>query len=562
MRFTVTSPAALDIAQNDHSGPLMAISSDGRLLTWVATATGGTQLFLRHLDQDAAMPIAGTEGAQGPFFSPDAEWIGFWAGGKLKKVAVSGGVPQTICEITHPHGPSWGEGIIVMGAVGDGSLWRIDPRTGEVRRIETPGRPGYQGDYPKLLPGSRNMLVSSQGGNTVELIALDSGEVTTLVNEGTNASYLPSGHLHLVWTHEDSLLAAPFDLSSRSMTGEARTVIEGVLTEIHVGALSHYAVSDQGTLVYLPGGYHESGEQPTWVELDGTAEPMSFPADAYLSPRVSPDGQRLLFSRQAETRSFWVAEPGRGVITPVTGDDGNQFWAIWTPDGAHMIFNSFQGNQPANLWTQPVDRSRPPTRLTTAPAHQPPADITRDGRTVLYSSGLAAEDDLDVHMLRLDDEPTSVPLLATDADEIHPALSPDDRWLAYASDVTGRLEVYVRPFPDPGATIRVSPSGGQEPLWSPAGDRLYYRSLDGRRVLAVDVRGSDPPRFGREEPLFEGDFAAPTRWGSKWDIHPDGDRFLMLLTERSAPVEGIRVVVNWFSELERLVPSGSPLTRP
>ncbi len=213
-----------------------------------------------------------------------------------------------------------------------------------------------------------------------------------------------------------------------------------------------------------------------------------------------------------------------------------------------------QANRAANLWTQPVDRSRPPTRLTIAPAHQPPADITRDGRTVLFAAALTADDDLDLYLLRLDDEPTSAPLLATEADEIHPALSPDDRWLAYASDLTGRHEVYVRPFPEPGATIRVSPNGGHEPLWSPAGDRLYYRSLDGHRVLGVDVRGGDAPRFGEEEALFEGHFATPTRWGRKWDIHPDGERFLMLEVEHPKPVEGIRVVVNWLAELERLVP--------
>jgi len=143
----------------------------------------------------------------------------------------------------------------------------------------------------------------------------------------------------------------------------------------------------------------------------------------------------------------------------------------------------------------------------------------------------------------------------SDADEIQAKLSPDERWVAYASDLSGRLEVYVQPFPNLGATIRVSPNGGQEPLWSPSGDRLYYRSITGRRVFAVDVLDEEPLRFGREELLFEGDFTTGIRWGRKWDIHPDGDRFLMLRVDYPAAPEGIRVVANWFGELERLVPS-------
>jgi hypothetical protein len=163
-------------------------------------------------------------------------------------------------------------------------------------------------------------------------------------------------------------------------------------------------------------------------------------------------------------------------------------------------------------------------------------------------------DDMNLYLLHLDGESATEPLLATDFNEIHPALSPDDRWLAYASDVTGKYEVYVQPFPDLGATIRVSPKGGHEPVWSPSGDRLYYRSLDGRQAFAVEVRSDGPVSVGKEELLFEGDFAPGIRWGSKWDIHPEGDRFLMLQLDHPKPVEGIRVVVNGLAEASRSTP--------
>jgi len=164
--------------------------------------------------------------------------------------------------------------------------------------------------------------------------------------------------------------------------------------------------------------------------------------------------------------------------------------------------------------------------------------------------------DSDIHLLPLDGDGSSRPLLATDADEIHPKLSPDGRWLAYASDVTGRPEVYVQPFPDLGAVVRASPDGGQEPLWSPAGDRLYFRSPSGRQVFAVDVLADGPLQLGRAQLLFEGDYQPGLRWGRLWDLHPDGDRFLMLQVESLQSPTSIQVVVNWSAELEGQVPPG------
>ena len=555
LRFTEISPAEIDILRNHHSGSAVAISSDGHVLAWVGATESSTQLWSRHLDESNARPINGTEGAQAPFFSPDGEWIGFWAGGKVKKVAVRGGAPQTICETEHIHGPSWGDGIIVMAAIGDGSLFMADPGGGKLQPIRIPtGKGYYTGDFPKLMPDSRSFLASSLLTRSVDLVSLDSNEVTVLVDKGSNASYLPSGHL--VWAQNDNLLAAPFDLTSRTITGETQTVIDGVLSESHIGTIAHYAVSNEGTLAFLPGTSFGSGSRPVWVRHDGTTRSMPIPSASYLSPRVSPDGRRILFSRRSGTQSLWLAEPDRGLIGPITGDVGHDYWAIWTPDGSQVIYNSQRGTHHSNLWMQPVDRNAPPTHLSTVKkSHQPAGDITQDGRSVIFCTTEDDTTDLDIHVLHVDSEDPPVPLLASEADEIHPALSPDDRWLAYASDVTGRIEVYVQRFPEPGATVRISSSGGQEPKWSPSGDRLYYRSTDGRRVFAVDVDAGESFRFDREELLFEGSFDPGPRWGSKWDIHPDGDRFLMLQIEESENPREIQIVTNWFAELERLVPS-------
>jgi serine/threonine-protein kinase len=553
VRFTETPPTPVDLGFHGHSGPAVALSPDGEIMVWVGSTDRNTQLFMRRFDEDEARPIEGTEGAAAPFFSPDGEWIAFSVGDEaLLKVAVRGGAPQTISESRHPHGGTWANGIIIVGAVGDNTLWSVDPNRGGIERLKSLSGKTLDGEYPRLVPGSRSLLVSLAGQNTVDLVSLDSGDVMTIVDEGVNATYLPSGHL--MWAHDDNLLAAPFDLESGTLTGETRTVVEGVLVHSNF-SLAHYAVSESGTLAYLPGTSIQLGARPVWVRLDGTVEPLTLPPSMYLSPRVAPDGRRLLLSRQTDSRRIWLAEPDRGVMTPLTGDGSLDFWAIWTPDGAAMVFNSTQESNYANLWMQPVDHSAPPTRLSTAEAHQPPQEITPDGRTVLFTSAAGAEANFDINMLDLEGEPTISPVLATDANEAYPSLSPDGRWLAYVSDVSGDFEVYVKPFPELGAIVRVSPNGGHEPLWAPSGDRLYYRSANGGRVFAVDVLGYDPLRFGREELLFEGDFARGVVFGSKWDIHPDGDRFLMLQPEHPEAPPNIRVVTNWFTELERLVPA-------
>ena len=190
VRFTQSSPASLDIARIGHFGPAVAVSPDGHVLVWVGATGESTQLFVRHLDEDEAHPIAGTEGGLAPFFSSDSEWIGFFAGQSLKKVAVRGGVPQTIRALEHLHGASWGDDVIVLDPVGTGNLFRVDPTSGEIHRLETFNQPGYRGGYPTLLPGSKAMLVTQQGQNVVDLISLETGEVSNLVKEGSHGAYL------------------------------------------------------------------------------------------------------------------------------------------------------------------------------------------------------------------------------------------------------------------------------------------------------------------------------------------------------------------------------------
>jgi Tol biopolymer transport system component len=239
----------------------------------------------------------------------------------------------------------------------------------------------------------------------------------------------------------------------------------------------------------------------------------------------------------------------------VTEGPGNQFWAIWTPDSKAVVYNSFMASE-LDLWIRPIDLSQPPRRLTFVSRQlHVPMDITRDGRTVFLGATSGLNEIIDIHVLGLEGDGATQPLLELGAHAVQAKLSPDGRLLAYASDRSGRFEVYVQSFPEAGGTVRVSPRGGQEPLWSPSGDLIYYRSMNGKQIFAVEVEDRDPLRLGTETLIAEGDFDPGIRWGRKWDIHPDGDRFLVLQVESYESPGGIQVVKNWFSELEELVPA-------
>jgi serine/threonine-protein kinase len=559
LRFTQTSPGALDISRIGHAGSAVAISPDGHVLAWIASMDSETQLFIRHLDEEKATPIENSDGALAPFFSPDSQRVGFWAKDKLRKVSVRGGVQHVIADISHLHGASWLEGSIAMGNLGDGTMWLVADDGDTVKQIEPKTATTYTGGYPYLLPGSEALLATSELTGSLDVIFVDSGEVRTIAEQGTNAKYLDSGHL--LWTQGDSLVMAPFDLPTYTVTGDIQTVQSGILSESSEGLTSHMSISDQGTLAFLPGTLTKGFLQPTWISLDGQREALQLPGDSsYLSPRVSPDGSKVLLSRQTTGRSIWIADLGRGIMDRTTPEESFQFWSIWTPDGSQMIFNTQMGGGTFNLWMQPTDFSAPAVRLTDGPGIQVPLDITRDGKTVVFQSPQGSTDVVfRLALLHMDGESITRSILETAGNAMLGNLSPDDRWIAYASDATGRLEVYAQPFPSPGPTVRISSNGGTEPIWAPSGERIYYRSPNGRRVFAVDVdvETDSSLTVGKEELLFEGPFPAGIQWGRKWDIDPDGDRFLMFEFESPDIPDGIRVVVNWDTELERLISEGN-----
>jgi Tol biopolymer transport system component len=336
-------------------------------------------------------------------------------------------------------------------------------------------------------------------------------------------------------------------------------VVAGVRLEKAQGA-AHFDVSDNGTLVYVPGGPFVGAEkQLAWVDPSGRIERLPV-VDLENSPRVSPDAERLLLQRATGGNAIWIRDLRRGVESRLTREGGSVFWAVWTPDGKGLVFNLGEDfpREPLRLFRQPADGSRPAERLSEkgVGGHLQPSAFSADGAALLFQSSDNPETGFDAWVLptSVDGEPR--PLLRERFDEIHPCLSPDGRWLAYASNESGRFEVRVRPYFGPGPVIQISANGGWEPIWCLAGDVLYYRDLSGHRIMAVTLDTSAAtPRPGRPRVVVEGDFVPGCPYGRKYDLAPDGRFLVIARNEAPQPSAEYHVVLNWFEELKRLVPT-------
>ena len=375
----------------------MAWSPDGRSIVFSAVRGGQQQLYLRALDQLTATPMAGTEGASGPFFSPDGRWVGFWSSGALKKTSVGGsGPPTTICETPMVYGASWGADDTIIFARQVEGLWRVPAAGGTAQSLAKPDTQKGELKYllPQILPGGRAVLFTVTHTplptwDDTEIVAqsLATGERTVVMRGGADGRYLRSGHL--LYLRRGTLMAAPFDLERRAVTGGAVALIADVMQAANTPAeaadsgAGQFSVSDTGSLLYVPGGLFPSPERSlVWVDrTTGKAQPLALPARAYLSPRISPDGRRVVMWTQGD-RNIWLHDLVRGTLTPMTSEARNAR-AIWTPDGTRVTYGSTAGGA-ENLFWKPADGSAPVERLTTSDRLQIAASWSPDGKTLAF----------------------------------------------------------------------------------------------------------------------------------------------------------------------------------
>ena len=512
------------------------------------------------MDQTESTPIRGTEGARGPFFSPDGEWVGFWAEGQLKKVAVGGGIPVSLCEVENPRGARWGaDDTIVFGQSGAGGIMQVSADGGTPEVLIPLTETDEVGHGPQVLPGEKAVLFTlgpRRGGfswDDAEIVvqSLETGTRKVLVARGRDARYVPSGHL--VYVQDTTLLAVPFDVDRLEVTGGPVPMSEGVVTGIFSGA-AHFSVSDSGALVYVSGSYQED-RTLVWVDREGREEALAAEPRAYTYPRISPDGGRLALDVRDQEHDIWIWDFARETLARLTFAPGRDVYPVWTPDGRQMAFGSNRGGQ-FKLYWKAVDGTGAVERLTESENPQSPTAFTPDGKQLVFNEINGQNQDLGVLFL----EGSSEPLLATEFAERHGDISPGGRWLAYQSNASGQDEIYVRPFPnvEDGQWL-ISHGGGTRPLWSPDGRELFYVA-PGARLMAVPVHVQTESSFaaGNAKELFGGYYApregAP---GRTYDISPDGERFLMIKESGSGETSSIEfiLVLNWFEELKRLVPT-------
>jgi serine/threonine-protein kinase len=474
-------------------------------------------------------------------------------------VSLLGGAPQTICKANFIGGGSWGnDDTIVFGDWPNVGLWRV-PSVGGTPIALTLQEKHFeerelQHGWPEFLPDGNTILFSSwwpRGFSRIAIFSSKTGERRTLIERGSYARYVPTGHL--VYALKGDLLAVPFSLNRLELIGSAIPV--GIRAQ-------HFCFSENGTLVYVPGGDTASPERRlVWTDRQGKTEPVPLPSSGSLrryAPRLSPDGKRLMFASGQDRSNISIFNLERGTLRRLTDEDGDDYWPLWSLDGKRVLFNSNRyGGSAVNLYWKPADGSGPEERLAESEYHQQPQSWSPDGKVLAFTEGYHPETGMDIWMLPMEGERTPHPFLQTRFNEIHPSFSPDGQWLAYVTDESGRREVYARAYPGPGGITQISVEGGSGPVWASNGKELFYRDPGGDKVWIVSFQGGSTPRVGKPSLLFEGSYAGSAQYGRNYEVTPNGQRFLMFeVKESQSTAKQINVVLNWFEELKRKVPTG------
>jgi serine/threonine-protein kinase len=548
-RFAIALPPG--DAYSNTGRHMLALSPAGTRVVYSAH----DQLNVRAFDQLASTPLRGTElGGRAPFFSADGEWVGFWRDAQLMKVAVSGGgAAVRLCAADNPTGAWWGDDGTILFGQGTKGIMRVSGDGGTPDLI-VKVQDGASAHGPQLLPGGDWILFTLRAKDvnwddaSIVAQSISSGERRVLLQGGRDARYLPTGHL--VYARTGTLFGVPFDVNRLQTTGGAVPLVEGVLDGRSTTGASQFSWSPNGTLVYVGGWQDAPTGRPVWVTRDGREGPpvTSAALEALEHPRLSPEGRRLALIVAGDV---WVYDlEGRPPIRLT--QDGVHYAPLWTPDGQRVIYES---ETPAPLRSVPADGSGG-TPVPVSPAgHYHGHVLTGDGRVLIATDvdGETTGRDTDIVRVQLGDKLEPQALVVTKNREGWDgvALSPDGRWMAYATDATGQQEVWVQPYPGPGAPVRVSPNGGREPVWARSGNELYY--LEGRKLMAVTFEARTTFDFKPASLLFELPYTISNQPPS-YDVGPDG-RFVMIKpTEGQREAEPIVVVLNWFEELKRRVP--------
>ena len=555
-RYSLFYPPNQAVQSVSGSGNRVAISPDGKRLAYVGPAERGGRLWLREHDQLTSTPIAGTEGAGSPFFSPDGRSIGFLVGGTtLRTVSLDGGPVLTLADSVNSTGGDWGSDGNVYVEV-DSGIARIPQAGGRLELLyDAVTRNETGAEWPIVLPGAKGLLFRTRRANQATSdfqivgMKLPKGEPKVLTR-GIFARYSPTGHL-LVATSDGKLVAIPFDPDKLEVTGPPIGILEGL--GIEVGGFSvNLALSQTGTLVYTTGGAAGT-RRPVWVSREGVETPVDpawQPQGIVANFALSPDGKALAVDVVLNSiNTVWVKQLPSGPYSRLTFGDTGNMRPSWSADGRSVLYLGQVTNNGGIPTMRRADGTGGTRRLSTAGRTWGQALETRDGKWMVLRSSVFEGGKGDIFGIRMGDT-ALVPMVATAATEADASVSPDGRWLAYASEESGTTEIYVRPFPDAeSARWQVSSAGGADPVWSRNGRELFYLSAS-NEMMSVAVAPGAAFSISQPERLFSTAPYTPIPPVPSFDVSPDGKRFLLLRETTPTERNELIVVENWTGEMK------------
>jgi Tol biopolymer transport system component len=553
LRSSISLPRGFSLDLNNSS---LALSPDGRRLVFAAAGDDGKgqQLWLRSMDSLTIQPLAGTIGATYPFWSPDCRYVGFFADQKLKKTEISSGLVQIVCDAVEGRGASWSrQDIIVFAPQAIGSLFEVAAAGGTPVQVTSVEGNDVTHRLPHFLPDGERLLFFSGKTATNEKekgiysLDLETKKVALVARESSEGIYVEPGYL--VFVRNGNLMAQSFDDRGLRLTGQAVPIAEHVFynPDRFTGA---YALSDTGLLVF-DGGSGVVKSQLTWFEVGGKKLGTVGEPAAFVSISISPDGRRALATIQGNApQSLWMYDLSRGSASRFTAGSEGFYTPAWSPDGRLVVYTG----QNRYLYLQASDAISEAQKLQTGQISTAPSSWSPDGRMFVFAAQTSQGGDLWIQSMEGDKK--SYPFLVTPANEIEGTISPDGRWIAFASDETGRYELYVTSFPSPGGKRQISSDGADTPQWLNAGRQLAYINAE-RKLVVVDVKARGQEfEIGQSQVLFAGKPlparpSGPDYWEVPVYLTSDGNRILLPVPVETGSSLPLTLVTNWTAALKK-----------
>lgn len=552
-RLVINTDTDLDISENS----MLAISPQGENVIYVGKQNGETKLFLRAMDKFEAMAIQGTESAESPFFSHDGKWIGFFADGKLKKISIYGGVPVTLAETKIFFGATWApnDTIYFSGnktiAESNCYLFQVSANGGEAK-VLTQAQDSLKSVhhcFPEILPGSKVLLFTrlpKQSNNpdegVIEVLDLESGERQKVLEGGVYARYSDTGHITAA--KSGGLFAVPFNLAKLEVTGPTVPVLDHIF--MNNGLIPNYTFSNDGSLIYAQGEKGSQKKKIVSMDQNGETKDVFDQHGDYSQVCFSPNGSKIAVTvGRGETAGIGLIDPLKKEFSNLAIEGANNN-PVWSPDGKFLTFTS-KRNGKSNIYQKRYNTDLSPGQLTTGDNRQFPTSWAPDGKTLAFCED-HPDSNLDVWLLKFDKDTTAQPFIATKFKEHQAMFSPDGKWIAYTSDLSGSDEIYVRSYPDSGEAIKISGTGGTYPNWHPLENKLYFRQRD--KLLEVNCQFAPVFKVEKAVEIIKLDHTF-----HNYTISSNGDSFIFIVDEQVQSIKNFNVVLNWFEELNQQVPS-------